>query len=113
MGFLKWFGRPKVAPPQAEDATESADPTHSAPGVVFARLTNTTIVLHLFPAAGLADGGIPYELELEQVPPELRMPNTRVEVALDRATGAVVAVKRQAPDTEFYGGKFVPIGSRR
>jgi hypothetical protein len=109
MSILDWFRRKDALPDQAV----SLEPTESAPGQVFARLTDSTIRIVLFPGYGQADGGIPYEVPIEVVPPDCRTPNTKLEVVLERATKRVLAVKRQNPDMEFFNGKFVPKGSHR
>jgi hypothetical protein len=109
MGVLDWFRRKKAVP----DQTAPLETIQSAPAVVFARLTDDTIRIIIFPGFEMADGGIPYEVPIEVVPPELRMPNTKLEVVLERETKRVVAVKRQDPETEYFDGRFVPKGSQR
>ena len=47
-----------------------------APAVVFARLLPCELRIIVRPGAGLADGGAPWNVPVELIPPELRMPNT-------------------------------------
>ena len=53
------------------------------PAVVFARLSNTEIRILLHPGNGLAEGGAPRDIPIDQVPADLRMPNTLLWVQLD------------------------------
>ncbi len=54
------------------------------PAVVFACLIPGELRIVLFPGVGLADGGAPRDVPLEQVPFELRLPNTPLWVQLNR-----------------------------
>jgi hypothetical protein len=51
----------------------------------------TVIVGH---GLGMADGGIPYDVPVDLVPPDLRMPNSEFTVVLDRTVGRLVGVER-------------------
>jgi hypothetical protein len=53
------------------------------------------LVLH--PGAGLADGGFPCDVAVDLVPPDLRMPNTPLWVALDEQRGIVRVWRREQP----------------
>jgi hypothetical protein len=53
------------------------------PAVVFACLLPGELRIHLFPGYGLADGGMPRDVPMETVPPELRLPNTPLWLHLD------------------------------
>lgn len=53
-----------------------------APAVVFGSLTPGLLRVILHPGSGMADGGIRYEIPMERVPFELRMPNTRLSILL-------------------------------
>jgi hypothetical protein len=108
MGIFDWFRRKSTA---VGHQRPDVDPTECAPGVVFARLTDDSIRIVLFPGLGQADGGIPIDVPIEVIPPDLRMPNTGLEVVLERASKRVLTVRRQDPETEFLNGKFVRKGS--
>jgi hypothetical protein len=51
--------------------------------VVFASLVRGEIRLVLHSGSGLAQGGAAYDVAIETVPAELRVPNTKVWVQLD------------------------------
>ena len=53
------------------------------PAVVFASLQAGELRLILHPGAGLADGGVPRDVPIAQIPPELRMPNTPLWIHFD------------------------------
>jgi len=53
------------------------------PAVVFACLRAGEIRIVLRPGDGLADGGTPRDVPVEQIPAELRMPNTPLWVCFD------------------------------
>ncbi|MEM8637009.1 MAG: hypothetical protein AAGF33_18750 [Pseudomonadota bacterium] len=57
--------------------------SYEPPGRVIAVLTECTVRFLLQPGYGLADGGIPTEVPLDVVPPELRMPNTMLTVTVE------------------------------
>lgn len=61
------------------------------PARVIAVLTQSTNQVLLFPGAGLADGGIPTEIPLDLVPPDLRLPNTMVTVTME--SGIITEVR--------------------
>jgi hypothetical protein len=63
------------------------------PGVVLGRLTDSTLRVIRFPGCGQADGGIAVEVPLERVDPSARMPNTALEVVVDRRTREIVAAR--------------------
>ena len=65
------------------------------PAVVFASLRPGEIRLIIFPRYGLADGGVPYNVPTENIPRELRVPNTELWVQLDDGMN-VVRVWRRA-----------------
>ena len=99
MGVFDWFRRKSTVASQAAPL----DTAESAPGLVFARLTDASIRIVLFPGSGQADGGIPVEVPIELIPPDLRMPNTQLEVVLERATERVLAGPGQDPETDSQG----------
>jgi hypothetical protein len=53
------------------------------PAVVFARLSNTEIRIFLHPGNALAEGGAPRDIPIDQIPADLRMPNTLLWVQLN------------------------------
>ena len=63
------------------------------PAIVLGRVQEWTLRILLGPGQGQLDGGAPWEVPLELVPPELRMPNTELEVMLDRTSKEIVAVR--------------------
>lgn len=71
-----------------------ADRLRRVPATVFAYLTPGHLRLTLLPGVGLADGGIPHEVPLHDVPFSCRMPNTPLWVTMDRR-GVVVGVERR------------------
>lgn len=71
--------------------------SHEIPARVIAVLTRSTIQLLLLPGFGLADGGIPTEVPLELVPPEMRMPNTTLTVTM--TNGSVTNIRHRETGT--------------
>jgi len=53
------------------------------PAVVFACLVPGEIRILLHPGVGLTDGGAQRDVPVVKIPPESRMPNTRLWVQLD------------------------------
>ena len=53
------------------------------PATVFACLLPGELRILVCPSAGLADGGIPWNVAVDLIPPELRMPNTPLWIELD------------------------------
>lgn len=53
------------------------------PAVVFGCLLHGELRITVHPGVGLADGGIPWNVPIELVPPELRLPNTKLWVQLN------------------------------
>lgn len=66
----------------ANDALEASNSTtermKTVPAVVFASLKPGELRIILHPDVGLADGGVPLDISIEQIPAGLRMPNTRL-----------------------------------
>ena len=67
------------------------------PATVFACLTQGQITLMLFPGYGLADGGVPHEVPIDQIPFELRTPNTPLWLEVDEGQ-RILGVSRRDPD---------------
>ena len=55
------------------------------PGEVFACLLDDEIKIMLLPGSGLANGGAERNVPIEIVPPELRLPNTKLWVQLNQS----------------------------
>lgn len=69
--------------------------THRIPARVLACLSRETITVILWPGMGLADGGIPIELPIAVVPPDLRMPNSEFDLIFDVRMGTYSTVVRK------------------
>jgi hypothetical protein len=65
------------------------------PAQVFACLIPGEIRIILFPGVGLADGGAPRDLPMDEVPFELRTPNTPLWVHLDDDMNIVRVWRRE------------------
>ena len=64
------------------------------PAVVFASLSAGEIRIILHPGVGLAQGGAPRDIPVEQIPFELRIPNTPLWVQLDESMNVVRVWRR-------------------
>ena len=53
------------------------------PAVVFGCLVPGELRVILHPGAGHVDGGVPMDLPTEEIPPDLRVPNTRLWIHFD------------------------------
>jgi hypothetical protein len=76
----------------------------SAPARVLACLHTGRITVVFYPGQGLADGGVPYEIEALHIPIDLRIPNSEFVVLSRKDTGQVVKVLRNGEslgDSEF------------
>jgi hypothetical protein len=81
----------------------------SAPARVLACLHSGRITVVLHPGQGLADGGVPYEMEASLIPMDLRIPNSEFVVLSRKDTGQVVKVLRNGEslgDSEFVVDKL-------
>lgn len=58
------------------DQENRAISLYRSPARVLGCLTPNTITVVVLPDNGMADGGVPTQLPVEMVPPELRMPNS-------------------------------------
>ena len=70
----------RKAPPGPISFSQSDE---CVPAVVFACLLPGELRIIVRPGAGLADGGVPWNVPVELIPPELRMPNTPLWLELD------------------------------
>ena len=53
---------------------------------VLACLTTDRITVHVHPGQGLADGGVPVEVETSLIPIDLRMPNSQLLLLMRKDT---------------------------
>lgn len=68
-----------------------------------------TIQLLMLPGSGHADGGISYQIEVNLIPFELRMPNTRIMAR--RENGRIVSVQHPGPKAKRWFRTHVDIPS--
>ena len=61
---------------------------------VLACLNSSRITVIACPGQGLADGGVPVEIESSLVPLDLRTPNSEFSLLLRKDTGEIVKVMR-------------------
>jgi hypothetical protein len=62
-------------------------------------LTRDTVTIIISPDVVLADGGVPVQLPIEAVPPDLRMPNSEFDVWFDpRSRSYARVLRRDEPD---------------
>ena len=54
------------------------------PAQVFGSFIAGELRIVVLPGNGQVDGGVPWNIAVDQVPPHLRMPNTRLWLRLDR-----------------------------
>ncbi|MEA5570495.1 hypothetical protein [Calothrix sp. UHCC 0171] len=65
------------------------------PATVLGCLRNGEITVILCAGIGLADGGKRAQLPIHIIPLDLRMPNSKFDVLLERASGSFVKVLRK------------------
>jgi len=70
------------------------------PARVLACLGGREIRIILFPGFGLADGGIPMDVPLDQIPLELRTPNTLLWLEFDNDRNIREAARREPTDRD-------------
>ena len=75
----------------------------ACPARVLACLNNNRITVVLFPDQGLADGGIPHEIDSSLIPFDLRMPNSEFLLLMRKDTGEFVKVLRRGEKTNDSG----------
>jgi hypothetical protein len=44
---------------------------------------------------GMSDGGVPFDVPMDDVPSDLRLPNSEFTVVMDRTNGSFIAIERQ------------------
>lgn len=76
----------------------SSEPANTlkAPAKVCACLRLGYLTVFVGDGLGMADGGIPHDIAMDLVPSDLRMPNSEFTVVINRTTGRVIGVERQA-----------------
>jgi hypothetical protein len=72
----------------------SRERNERVPAVVFACLLPGELRIIVHPGVGLADGGIPWNVPVELIPRELRMPNTPLWLKLDEQMNIVQVWRR-------------------
>lgn len=65
------------------------------PAVVFASLVRGELRLLLHPGSGFANGGAEYDVPIDKIPMDLRIPNSKVWVKLDEAMNIVHVWRRE------------------
>jgi len=65
------------------------------PAVVFACLVPGELRIIVHPKVGLADGGVPWNVPIELIPFELRMPNTPLWLKLDKDMSILQVWRRE------------------
>ncbi|MFO0813628.1 MAG: hypothetical protein U0796_10445 [Gemmatales bacterium] len=68
------------------------------PAEVFACLVPGELRIILHPGAGMANGGVPLDVPMGLIPPELWVPNTLLWVQLDDSFKLVRVWKREASE---------------
>lgn len=53
------------------------------PAEVFACLKSGELRITVMPRVGFADGGVPWDVSIDKIPPELRMPNTKLWIRVN------------------------------
>jgi hypothetical protein len=66
-----------------------------APAKVLACLRPGYLRVIVWYGVGILDGGIPFDVPLELVPFDLRMPNSDFTVVVDGSDGGCIAVERK------------------
>ena len=65
------------------------------PAMVFACLIPREIRILILPGVGLANGGVPFDISIDLVSPELRIPNTPLWVKLSSQMEVIRTWKRE------------------
>ncbi|QDU12307.1 hypothetical protein CA11_00840 [Gimesia maris] len=64
------------------------------PAKVLASLRPGYLTVSIGYGQGLADGGVPYEVPLDDIPFDLRLPNSEFTVIIDPTNGKIIGVER-------------------
>ena len=81
------------------------------PARVVACLTTNRITVLIHPDQGLADGGVPLEIEASLIPLDLRIPNSEFLLMMRKDTSEIVKVLRvgeEVHDASFLVDARVP-----
>jgi hypothetical protein len=79
----------------ARDSKYPREWLERVPVVVFACLIPGEIRIILCPGAGLADGGAPLNVPVEQIPFDMRIPNTPLSIHFDEQWNIVRVCRRE------------------
>jgi len=72
-----------VRPTMASTPKYPRELLERVPAVVFGCLLPRELRIIVHPGVGLADGGVPWNVPVDLIPPDLRMPNTPLWLKLD------------------------------
>lgn len=73
------------------------------PAVVFGSLLRGELRIVVFPGVGLADGGATWNIAVNDIPIELRLPNTLLWLELDDNFKIIRAWRREPGEWEAIG----------
>lgn len=76
--------------------SDQPENTIKTPARVLASLRPGYLTVYFGYGQGLADGGIPHEVPINDIPFDLRLPNSQFTAIIDRATGSLIDVERHA-----------------
>lgn len=68
------------------------------PAKVLASLRRGYLTVFIGYGQGLADGGIPYEVPIDDIPFDLRLPNSEFVAIINPANGRITDVERHTPE---------------
>ena len=68
------------------------------PAKVLASLRPGFLTVFIGYGQGLADGGIPYEVPIDDIPFDLRLPNSEFTAIIDPANRQIIGVERKTPE---------------
>lgn len=69
------------------------DTTFKAPAKVLACLRSGYLTVSIGHGLGIAEGGILYEVPMQDIPFELRLPNSVFTATIDRVNGQIIRVE--------------------
>ncbi len=75
-----------------------------APARVLACLRPGYLTVLVGYGLGMAEGGIPHDVQMDLVPFDLRMPNSVFTVVLDRTSGKFIGIERPGDRDQDQGG---------
>ncbi|QDT40040.1 hypothetical protein Pan241w_00930 [Gimesia alba] len=64
------------------------------PAKVLASLRPGYLTVFIGYGLGLADGGIPHEVPIDNIPFDLRLPNSEFIAIIDRSNGQIIGIER-------------------